>query len=107
MDFAIAYDSEPKLKLKQIFFECFDQYFQYCFKSRPLYFKLINNVPSPTAAPFFTVEPEIQNKAEGETAEIKCEASGTPEPKITWIHNGKPIEQAEPNPRRQVCGPLD
>ncbi|KAJ8736017.1 hypothetical protein PYW08_006673 [Mythimna loreyi] len=54
------------------------------------------------AAPFFTVEPEIQNLAEGETAEIKCEAAGTPVPKITWIHNGKPIEQAEPNPRRQV-----
>ncbi|CAH1639978.1 unnamed protein product [Spodoptera littoralis] len=54
------------------------------------------------AAPFFTVEPEFQNLAEGETAEIKCEAGGTPVPKITWIHNGKPIEQAEPNSRRQV-----
>ncbi|KAM3958602.1 neuroglian-like [Aphomia sociella] len=54
------------------------------------------------AAPFFTVEPEIQNKAEGETAEIRCEADGTPSPQITWIHNGAPIEQAPPNPRRQV-----
>ncbi|KAF9816679.1 hypothetical protein SFRURICE_018559 [Spodoptera frugiperda] len=54
------------------------------------------------AAPFFTVEPEFQYRAEGDTAEIKCEAGGTPVPKITWIHNGKPIEQAEPNPRRQV-----
>ncbi|XP_028040488.1 neuroglian-like isoform X2 [Bombyx mandarina] len=54
------------------------------------------------AAPFFTVEPEIQNLAEGETAVIRCEADGTPAPKISWIHNGKPIEQAELNPRRQV-----
>lgn len=48
------------------------------------------------------MEPEFQYRAEGDTAEIKCEAGGTPVPKITWIHNGKPIEQAEPNPRRQV-----
>ncbi|XP_060803660.1 neuroglian [Amyelois transitella] len=54
------------------------------------------------AAPFFTVEPEIQNMAEGETAVIRCEAAGRPSPQITWIHNGKPIEQAPPNPRRQV-----
>lgn len=33
---------------------------------------------------------------------IRCKAQGTPVPQISWIHNGKPIEQAEPNPRRQV-----
>ncbi|KAL0850772.1 hypothetical protein ABMA28_006704 [Loxostege sticticalis] len=54
------------------------------------------------AAPFFTEEPEFQNKAEGETAIIRCQAGGTPVPQISWVHNGKPIEQAEPNPRRQV-----
>lgn len=54
------------------------------------------------AIPFFTVEPEIQNAAEEETIEFKCEAKGTPEPSIKWIFNGKPIEQATPNSRRIV-----
>ncbi|XP_047520438.1 neuroglian isoform X2 [Pieris napi] len=55
------------------------------------------------AAPFFIEEPQFQNLAEGETAIIHCKAGGTPEPSITWVHNGKPIEQAETNPRRQVA----
>ncbi|XP_068626335.1 neuroglian isoform X1 [Battus philenor] len=54
------------------------------------------------AAPFFTEEPQFQNLAEGETAVINCRAGGTPDPQISWVHNGKPIEQAEPNSRRQV-----
>ncbi|XP_058977900.1 neuroglian isoform X2 [Musca domestica] len=54
------------------------------------------------AVPYFTVEPEIQNAAEDETVEFRCEASGVPEPTIQWIHNGKPIGQAPPNPRRTV-----
>ncbi|XP_050669653.1 neuroglian [Leptidea sinapis] len=54
------------------------------------------------AAPFFIEEPQFQNLAEGEQAVIRCRAGGTPEPLIQWVHNGKPIEQAEPNPRRQV-----
>ncbi|XP_014258139.1 neuroglian isoform X2 [Cimex lectularius] len=54
------------------------------------------------AAPYFTVEPEIVNAAEDETVEIRCEASGDPEPEIKWIHNGLPIVQAQPNPRRSV-----
>nr|XP_032528918.1 neuroglian isoform X2 [Danaus plexippus plexippus] len=54
------------------------------------------------AAPFFIEEPQFQNLAEGETAVIQCRAGGTPEPTISWVHNGKPIEQAENNPRRQV-----
>ncbi|XP_049882057.1 neuroglian-like isoform X1 [Pectinophora gossypiella] len=54
------------------------------------------------AAPFFIEEPQFQNMAEGETAVIKCKAGGTPVPQVSWVHNGKPIEQAEPNPRRQV-----
>lgn len=36
------------------------------------------------AIPYFTVEPEIQNAAEDETAEFRCEASGVPEPEIKW-----------------------
>lgn len=54
------------------------------------------------AVPYFKVEPERQNKAEDETVEFHCEADGVPEPEIKWIHNGKPIEQAPPNPRRKV-----
>lgn len=56
------------------------------------------------AAPYFTEEPQLVNAAEGETAEIRCKAEGVPEPSITWIHNGKPIEQAPHNPRRTVEG---
>ncbi|KAJ2947976.1 hypothetical protein O0L34_g9768 [Tuta absoluta] len=54
------------------------------------------------AAPFFIEEPTFQNMAEGETAVIRCKAGGTPTPQISWVHNGKPIEQAESNPRRKV-----
>ncbi|CAB0005124.1 unnamed protein product [Nesidiocoris tenuis] len=54
------------------------------------------------AAPYFTVEPEIVNAAEDETAELVCEASGDPEPQIKWIHNGLPISEAPLNPRRKV-----
>ncbi|XP_065366259.1 neuroglian isoform X2 [Calliphora vicina] len=54
------------------------------------------------AIPYFTVEPEMQNAAEDETVEFRCEAAGSPEPTIQWIHNGKPISQAPPNPRRIV-----
>lgn len=54
------------------------------------------------ATPYFTVEPEIRDAAEDETIEFKCEAAGNPEPSIHWIHNGKPISEAPPNPRRIV-----
>ncbi|XP_015125416.1 neuroglian isoform X2 [Diachasma alloeum] len=54
------------------------------------------------AIPYFTVEPESQTAAEDETVEFRCEASGIPEPEIKWIHNGKPIAEAPPNPRRKV-----
>ena len=55
-----------------------------------------------SAIPYFTVEPELQNKAEGETAEFMCEASGIPPPQIKWIYNGMPIEKAPANSRRIV-----
>ncbi|XP_039276536.1 neuroglian isoform X2 [Nilaparvata lugens] len=54
------------------------------------------------AKPYFTEEPDLINAAEDETIEFKCAASGEPKPQIEWIHNGKPISQAPPNPRRKV-----
>ncbi|CAH1721316.1 neuroglian-like [Aphis gossypii] len=54
------------------------------------------------AVPYFTVVPQIVEGAEGETAVIRCEASGNPEPTIEWIHNGRPLSEASPNPRRSV-----
>lgn len=54
------------------------------------------------AIPYFTIEPEIQNAAEDETVEFRCEATGTPEPTIKWIHNGKPISDADKNERRTI-----
>ncbi|XP_040174803.1 neuroglian isoform X1 [Anopheles arabiensis] len=54
------------------------------------------------AVPYFTVEPEIVNAAEGETAEFKCEAAGNPKPNIMWIHNGKQIDVSQSNARRIV-----
>lgn len=52
--------------------------------------------------PYFTVEPELVKAAEDETIEFKCEAAGEPKPEIKWIHNGKPIDEAPPNPRRKI-----
>uniref|UniRef100_A0A2P2I497 Neuroglian-like n=1 Tax=Hirondellea gigas TaxID=1518452 RepID=A0A2P2I497_9CRUS len=54
------------------------------------------------AIPYFTVEPEIQNKAEGETAEFYCNATGVNRPTQHWIYNGMMIKKAPPNPRRIV-----
>ena len=54
------------------------------------------------AAPYFLVEPTNFVGAEDDTAEFTCEAHGSPAPEIKWIHNGKPIDEASVNPRRQV-----
>ncbi|XP_068158953.1 neuroglian isoform X1 [Drosophila tropicalis] len=54
------------------------------------------------AIPYFTEEPDFQNAAEDEEVTFNCKAAGFPEPTIQWIHNGKPIAQSPPNPRRTV-----
>ena len=54
------------------------------------------------AHPYFKKEPQSQTKAEGEDVLFECEAEGFPSPRIYWVHNGKPLDQAEPNPRRIV-----
>lgn len=48
------------------------------------------------------MEPEFVTAAEDETVEFHCDAAGVPEPQIKWIHNGRPIAEAPPNPRRKV-----
>ncbi|MCL4126177.1 UNVERIFIED_CONTAM: hypothetical protein GTU68_009196, partial [Idotea baltica] len=58
------------------------------------------------AIPYFTTEPEIQNKAEDEVAIFKCAASGKPEPRIEWIYNGRPIEQAAKKWNREVASDM-
>lgn len=55
-----------------------------------------------SAVPYFTLEPDFVNQAEDESVEFKCAASGVPEPQIKWIHNGVPISESPPNPRRKV-----
>jgi len=54
------------------------------------------------ATPYFTKEPKSQIVAEGEDVIFECEAGGYPAPLIKWVHNGKPIEEAPLNPRRNV-----
>ena len=54
------------------------------------------------AEPYFKKEPQSQTAAKGETVMFECEAGGFPAPKIIWIHNGRPIDEAPPNPRRII-----
>ena len=52
--------------------------------------------------PYFKREPEVENKAEGETAVFYCDAGGRPPPKLQWIYNGMPITEAPANSRHTV-----
>ncbi|XP_043247428.1 neuroglian-like [Amphibalanus amphitrite] len=52
------------------------------------------------SVPEFTKEPEVKNAAEGETVVFECDAVAVPKPDIKWTHNGLPLSEAEPNPRR-------
>lgn len=54
------------------------------------------------AEPSFITEPQFQTAAEGETVVFECKADGNPSPEIKWIHNGKPIEDADYNENRIV-----
>ncbi|XP_071547081.1 uncharacterized protein [Panulirus ornatus] len=47
------------------------------------------------AAPEFVVEPEVVNLPAGEVAVFNCEASGDPEPTITWLQNGEALDTHE------------
>merc|ERR1719412_3508020 len=55
------------------------------------------------AKPRFKIEPEIQNKAEGEEAVLECVADGYPTPEIHWIHDGNLLDpQNDDMPNRKV-----
>ena len=41
--------------------------------------------------PTFTVQPAMANRFPQESAMFKCNATGTPTPKITWFHNGRKV----------------
>lgn len=51
--------------------------------------------------PSFTVEPQSLNVTKGQTAEIKCESVGVPEPDTEWFFNGKEIKLSD-NSRRVI-----
>lgn len=53
--------------------------------------------------PYFTVTPENINGAEGGSVELKCDASGIPEPELQWYFNGKLMKDTEPNENRLVA----
>lgn len=48
--------------------------------------------------PSFLNEPQSLNVTKASTVEIKCEASGIPEPKVQWLFNGEEIKLND-NPR--------
>ena len=53
--------------------------------------------------PTFTVQPTNVDKFPQDTAIFACNASGIPQPKITWLHNGANISPS-PTGRIQING---
>ncbi|XP_066260022.1 protogenin-like [Euwallacea similis] len=41
--------------------------------------------------PYFNTTPESKVSPSAQTVRIECQARGTPNPKITWLKNGKPL----------------
>ena len=56
-----------------------------------------------TAAPhWLNHAPQDTSPAEADTAELRCDATGHPEPLIRWFINGRPLSQVAENSRRRV-----
>lgn len=45
-------------------------------------------------APVFTVPLSNIMARAGQKIKLECEVHGTPEPQITWLHNGKNIKES-------------
>ncbi|KAG7471847.1 hypothetical protein MATL_G00102400 [Megalops atlanticus] len=56
------------------------------------------------AVPYWTKRPESELYAPGDTVKLECQAEGIPIPTVTWMMNGKPLSDVEPNSRRSVQG---
>ncbi|KAF3855800.1 hypothetical protein F7725_016523 [Dissostichus mawsoni] len=61
----------------------------------------VQNMSPETEPPEWVVEPESQLSMIGSDVLIKCSASGTPPPRITWRVNGEPL-QGSPAANRKV-----
>ncbi|XP_069588875.1 striated muscle preferentially expressed protein kinase isoform X1 [Ranitomeya imitator] len=49
----------------------------------------------PSLAPLFTRKMSDRDVIEGRTARLDCKISGTPPPVVTWMHDGRPVEESE------------
>ncbi|XP_069838652.1 striated muscle preferentially expressed protein kinase isoform X2 [Dendropsophus ebraccatus] len=49
----------------------------------------------PSLAPLFTRKMADREVIEGRTARLDCKISGTPPPVVTWMHDGRPVEENE------------
>ncbi|KAM6924468.1 neurofascin-like [Xenentodon cancila] len=56
------------------------------------------------AAPFWLEKPTNLILAPEENGQLVCRSDGAPRPTISWFINGEPIEDATPQPNRQVSG---
>ncbi|KAF2895013.1 hypothetical protein ILUMI_11163 [Ignelater luminosus] len=52
--------------------------------------------------PYFIEEPVSMQKYIGDSVELRCVASGIPKPCISWIYNGKSIDDVPSNSRRAI-----
>ncbi|XP_072552401.1 neurofascin isoform X2 [Salminus brasiliensis] len=56
------------------------------------------------SAPFWVEKPESLVLSRDDSGQIVCQADGIPRPRIQWLVNGEPIEDAPKSPGRQVSG---